>query len=483
MEGSFGGLIGSQKKHRPRLVSDFSGTNACGGRESVIRRGLRALCLLSLGVAVACSAAAQSTDSAPLLTLDSAIQISLAKNRDLRVVSLSVDKSKWQVTYAKTQRLPSFSTYLLASGSVTESFFKFKKGSLGTFQGQPLPSQDASIPLSSGGMTGYALASVSQPLTQLYKINLSIREQELAVNLNSEQVRAKRQSVVANVKQAYYAVLQTESALEANQAAIKQYEETSRVTWQYLAKEAVLKSDSLEVDAKLAQVKYQTLQLENNLKAQKEQLNDLLGRDIETDYRTQQVPSESIEEMDLIAAQQLALAWRPEIRQAEINVKKAKYDRKLSRAQYIPDINASIHYFSPLNTEILPTNVVSAGLEMNWEPFEWGRRRDDTKQKDIAIEQSGYQLAQARSQVLLDVNNCFRRLAQSRQFLVVTQAAKEAAYEKLRETSQKYGKEAVLLKDVLQQQAAAANADHDYEEALLSFWTARANFERALGQD
>jgi outer membrane protein TolC len=428
------------------------------------------------------SIAQQATSEAPLLTLNDAVQAAIANNRDLKIASLEVEKSKWQVAAAKTRRLPGFKTFIFGSGSLTDAAFTFKEGSLGKIQGNPNPSRDTKIQLSSG-VTGYVLADVSQPITQLYKIHLSIREQELSSDLNSEEYRGKRQSVLANVRQAYYAVLQTESSLDAAQASVKQYEETKRVAAQYLAQEAILKSDVMDTDAKLAQARYQIVDLNNNLQSQKEQLNDLLGRDIETDFRTEQVPPVAAEEGDLRLAQQTALSQRPEMHEAAIKVQKADYDRKIAKADYIPDINAAFHYFTPLNTQILPTNVAAAGVEMSWEPFEWGRRKDDVKQKTIAVDQSQFQLQQVRSHILLDVNNRYRKLAQSRQALSVAQAAREAAQEKLREVSDKFSKEAVLLRDVLQQQSAAANANHDYDEALLGFWTAKANFEKALGEE
>ena len=46
-----------------------------------------------------------------------------------------------------------------------------------------------------------------------------------------------------------------------------------------------------------------------------------------------------------------------------------------------------------------------------------------------------------------------------------------------------YRHSAVLLRDVLQQQAAVANADHEYEQSLLAFWNAKAIFEKALGEE
>jgi outer membrane protein len=39
------------------------------------------------------------------------------------------------------------------------------------------------------------------------------------------------------------------------------------------------------------------------------------------------------------------------------------------------------------------------------------------------------------------------------------------------------------MRDVLQQQATVANAEHDYEQSLLSFWNAKATFEKSLGEE
>ena len=425
---------------------------------------------------------AQPPADTPLLTVDQAIQIAIANNRGLRVASLDIDKSKWQVAETKTNRLPVFKTYIFAAGNLNSPSFDFKEGTFGTIGGTPVPQKDTSIPFSSG-ISGSQLSQIAQPLSQLYKINLGIHAQQLGFDYANQEYRAKRQSVVADVKQSYYAVLQSESALEAAQTSVTQYEETDRVALQYIAQEAILKSDSLDVKAKLAQAKYQVIHLNNELQTRKEQLNDLLARDLTTDFHTQPVPPESFEEIDLTAARQTALAQRPEVAEAYINVKKATYDRKLAQAQYIPDVSASLHYYSSFTAQILPPNIVSAGVEFNWEPFDWGRRHDVVKQKEVVIDQSHLQLEQVRSQVLQDVDNRFRSLQESRAALEVAQAARDASTEKLREVNDKFVKEAVLLRDVLQQQTAVANANQDYEQALLSFWTAKANFEKALGEE
>ncbi|MGA8492000.1 MAG: TolC family protein [Terriglobales bacterium] len=426
--------------------------------------------------------AQENAPAPPLLTLDQAIQIAIANNISLKIANLDVDKSNWQVAAAKTRRLPNFSTNLFASGDLNSPAFTFNQGIFGFVNDVPVPSRNMRVDLSQG-VTGFAMAQVAQPITQLYKIHLGIEEKRLSSDLASQQFQGKRQSVVADVKQAYYAVLQTESALKSTEATVKQYEETDRVVLQYIAQEAVLQSDSLDVKAKLAQARYQIVELRNNLQTQKEQLNYLLGRDLETDFTTEQVPPISLAETDLQGAQRTALAQRPEIKEAEINVQRADVDRKLAKSQYIPDLGVAFHYYSPLNTEILPKNVAAAGVEMNWEPFDWGRRKDEVNAKKITLEQSQYQLKDVRSKILLDVNNRFRKLDQSRQLLAVAQAAQAAATEKLREVNDQFRQSSVLLREVLQQEAAVANANHDYEQALLAFWTAKAEFERALGEE
>jgi outer membrane protein TolC len=416
-----------------------------------------------------------TTGDAPVLSLSQAVEIALEHNRPVIIAKLNIDKSKWTLAQTKTKRFPAINTYLFASGNITSPTFNFPAGSFGFDKPEKFKL--------SNGITGYASVQAAQPISQLYQIHLSIREQELSVDYSGEQYKGQRQSLAASVKQAYYSVLQTESALDAQQALVKSYEETDRVTQDYLSKESVLKSDSLQVKAKLAQAQYQITQLHDTLDTQKEQLNELLGRDVDVPFRTEPVPPITPAEMDLNAARQMALERRPEVKEAEIDTHRADYDRRLSRAKYIPAIGAAIHYLDPINTEILPQNILSAGMELTWDPFDWGGRRDEVKQKDVSLQQSHYQLQETKAQVTLDVDNNFRKLAESRTMLDVAQANKVAADEKLREVNDAYKHSAVLLRDVLQQQASVANADHDYEQSLLAFWNAKALFEKSLGEE
>jgi len=74
-------------------------------------------------------------------------------------------------------------------------------------------------------------------------------------------------------------------------------------------------------------------------------------------------------------------------------------------------------------------------------------------------------------------------LQESCQLIRIAQLAQKAARANVQIAANKYRLEAVLLKDVLTAQTSVANANYEYQRAVLSFWTAKADFEKALGED
>ncbi len=448
-------------------------------------RGLRTLALLCSFTMLCCGVmgAQDSGARTQLLPLEDAIRLAVANNRSLNVQRLEVEKSKWQIAEVKTKRLPSFSGTILGSELLNEVSFNFPAGSLGNLPGVgPFPTSDTKVTTSRQPIA-FVQSQVSQPLSQLYKIQLGIRAKELDSTITSEKARAERQSLIKDVKLAYYAVLQSESQIEAAEANVKQYQELDRVVLQRVSQKSALQSDSLEVKAKFANEDYKLIQLRNTLDNRREYLNNLLGRDIRTEFRTEQVPVASFEEVDIKGAQSRALEQRPEIKQAALSARQAEYDRRMAKADYIPDVGVAFNYSSNFNIDVLPRNMTSIGLELKWEPFDWGRRKDVVNQKKVTETQAQMQLDDARSRVLMDVNGRFRKLQESRALIAVAKAEREASQQKLHEITSQYGEQAVLLSDVLHQQAAAASASDDYQQALLGFWSAKSEFEKSLGED
>ena len=101
--------------------------------------------------------------------------------------------------------------------------------------------------------------------------------EELSLEQTVQQVREQRNTIVNDVKQAYYSIVEIDNVISATQASIKQYEELDRITQEYVTEKVALESDLLEVKAKLADQKLQLLQAQDKEQTAKETLEQSAG--------------------------------------------------------------------------------------------------------------------------------------------------------------------------------------------------------------
>ena len=449
----------------------------------------RNLCLLAIiillaspfGVPAQQGATAASSE---VLTLDEAIALGLRDNREVMNARLGIGKAEDDVAAARTYRLPKFEFNALAGQQLISPDFTFTKGVLGNYANVgPIPDRDIKMSTPSRP-TAILFGQVTQPLSQLHRIRLNIKQAALLTDVAREQLRGQEQSVLNNVKRTYYAIVQTESALQSVRQTLASYRELERVTGDYVVQQVALKADDLEVKTRLAKTETEELTVGNQLTTLKEQLNQLVGRDIRTEFRVSAIPEPSFFETDLAAARTRALDQRPEIREARLRVQQAELDKRVKKSEYIPDVSLAVTYASPRNFDkYVPKNFAAAGVAVNWEVFDWGRKKHQLAEKEKTIDQTKNSLRDAENTVMIEVGAKMRDLQQAGQTLRVAKLRQETEREHMRVSINKYKLVATLLSDVLQTQATLADADYEYQKALLAFWTAKAEYEKSIGAD
>src|SRR3974390_1894939 len=426
---------------------------------------------------------AAADDQPEVLTVDQAVKLAVANNRVLKITALQLADSKESYLAFKTHRYPNFSTYIFASELLAPISFTVPAGQFGTYPGiGPIPATNTPI-TTPQQPTAYVLANVSQPLLTLYKINIGLEGKGLQVDMAAQQLVGKRQAVVANVRETYYTALQLTDAIEATQGSIKQYEELERISTQYLAEQVVLKSELLEIQAKLSQEKLSLLKLLDKQSTAKETLNNLMGRDIHTLFQMAPAAELSPAEDNLPTAEAKALEQNSDIQEAEITIKQTENMVRQTKAKYLPDLNLSVHYLSPFGVNFVPTNIAGAGVEFSWEAWDWNRRKHEVNEKNLKVEESKVNLDETKSQVLLSVDKEYRNVHEAQAAVAAAALFRESAREKLREVTEQYGQKTKLLRDVLQQQANVDKANADYSQVLAEFWSARAKLQKAMGEE
>jgi outer membrane protein TolC len=437
--------------------------------------------LLTLTPGLAQQNATESA-SPPVLTLDEALKTAAGQNKQAQINSLDVVRAREKVAETRAFLFPQLQSWVTGGHELAKVTFTVPVGAFGVYPAiGPIPG--SSIVTTPAQFAAYIYAYAGQPITQLYKVNLAVREGRLGVELANEQLRSQRQEIARQVKENYRELAQMQSLISAAEASVKYLSDLSAVMDRNLKVEAVVPSEAMTVRAKLKMQRYQLLTLQDGFELKKEAFNRLLGRDVRTPFSIEPQPAPDYLEMDLEGARRIALEQRPEMREAQLQTQMAELEVRREKAEYIPDFSLQISYVSFQNVAFMPQNVASAGFAFHWQPFDFGYKkhrigalRANASQKKLTEEDA----AQA---VILDVDAKYKKLNEARVLLDANSEMQTAEQRKLQEMTHLYEQKSILLADLLQQQALVSQADSQYQQALASFWSARADFARALGQE
>jgi outer membrane protein len=430
------------------------------------------------------SIAAPADVDAQVTTLHEAIRAAEAANHTLKIAELERDKAVLDVNAAKTHRLPVFSVTALGSQPLTQLGITLERGALGVYPHDgPIPGQTTTLesPLQFG-FIGYA--SVAQPLTQQFKIGLGIELAGVGVTASSEQLRAKRQAVVNDVRHLYYGIAQAESGRRTLQATVDFLKQLEREMDQQAVQRVVLRADQLNVTAQRVKAEYELLKMDDPIATQKAELNRLMGRpvDMPFDIEASTIGRDDVPSLDEAYAE--ALASRPEVRLAKLQQQKAELERRLANAERIPDLSLSLLALRTVNfNSTLPNSVSSVGLQLNWDVFDWGRKRQDIQKKRDTEAQAALELNDTQARIMVDVAHQYRRILEARKAVELAQALQAASAEGLRVTRNRYVERDAVLSDVVKTESSLAEANHQYTQALVDLATAQADFEKAVGRD
>jgi len=416
-------------------------------------------------------------DPKSMLTLEQALDAALQQNRSLENAGMEVDKATDSVKAARTLQLPRLEFNLSESYNLTPQSYTFDAGTFG-----PVPQQNVDIDAKQDFTTITSL-SIKQPLSDLYRIGLTVDQREVMQRITAQQLRARRQSVVNEVKQAYYDILKTQSSLRATGDSIAYYTELDREVAENYRQQTVLEYQLLEVESRLARARHDALELRNRLATEQERLNKLLGRDVTERFSVSELGVDLVLIPDRTQAETAALAQRPELSEAALKLQHARYGYKIKESEYLPDIDLSLRYTRLYNTNFIPDEESSIGLTARWEFYDWGRKSQDLSEKNYAIRQARNQLREVEDQVLIEVNTRIRQLQDALDLVKVTELTEQATREKARALLNQYRQQAALLDDVLKAESEWSDAVNEQQHALLSVRNAQADLQKAMGEE
>jgi outer membrane protein len=295
--------------------------------------------------------------------------------------------------------------------------------------------------------------------------------------------------LVSQVIKSYFAVLAAEDFIKIAEESVATITEQLRIMRIRHQGGAVLKSDVLSMEVRLAQAEEQLVSSRNRLNLARASLATLLGLDPGAFSREKHLLSSS--EPDLAGIPEeyengvmRALNRRPECAQARQKLINARLALDSAKRSYLPRLDLTATYYlddSGLDYDTERDNWTAA-LLLNWDLFKGFSRPAEIRRSEAVVEQMLAADKQTVLAVKLDVKRAYFNLEEARSRYQVAQSSVDGAEESFRLVREHYQGGAVTITRYLNAELDRNRARIRATAAHYDTITAHAEVARALGQ-
>jgi multidrug efflux pump subunit AcrB/outer membrane protein TolC len=409
------------------------------------------------------------------LTLHEAIALALKQNSSLKISKAKVIENEQRTVTTTAAYFPRLSNETTYFGVSDRQMITIPAGSMGAF-----PSNDTSINQGSDTML-LTSTTLSQPLTQLFKIREADKMAEADHRIAKSDARKSELEIILNVHQIYYSLLIAGKQKDADQAAENASREGLRES-----EDAVRAGNLLDVAAtgsraQLLQNKQRLLASEIRISDLTLELNDIMGLPLETELLPAEISDSCPAPQSLKLYIQEALARNPELQAARENVEKATHAVNAAMDEYIPDISLFARHTYQHGAPFIKDNIGTFGVLMTWNIFDWGARSGVVGQRKAQLVQAEENLKRLEQRIKVAVSKAHRKLTQTKMMVEVAREVVALHKENLRLNSNRLKAGVVTTAQHAEAVAALRKAELEEVQAVLGHRLAQAELERTVG--
>lgn len=445
------------------------------------------------------------------LSMDKAVAIALATNRSLASAISELLKSQGRTAEARTALNPT----LGLDAAITEF--------------------DAKTAVSFGGATFTTLnqfnpvftTAASLPLDILGDLKAAVSQNQFEEAAARIEVNRARNSLVLDVKLAFYSVLRGQAQLNVAQDALNNAMLRQDTAQKSFDVGVSPKFDVIRAQTDVANARQGLIQARSALKLAMAVLKNTIGIDISvplkitsegavevptpptapepTPVAPKRNPPNAAVDVGALAPTEVdepgilgpeydtavreALKTRPEILEAEASIAASQKGIKLARRSRDPRFSLNLNYtLTPNNTFFTRENVVAATLDINIPLYDGGLSRAREQQARADIGSAETSRRNAVDSVTLDVQQSFLALLQAQQRVSVAAVGLAEAKESARlarvryaaGVSQQVGVSPLL--ELSDSENSLAVAESNQVNALYDYNSARAQIDKAVGR-
>jgi len=182
-------------------------------------------------------------------------------------------------------------------------------------------------------------------------------------------------------------------------------------------------------------------------------------------------------------ALQYANQQRPEILQAQVNVRVAQTGVKLARAGLEPtfSLTAAGDYYPDTNFQFVRKRTAQITANLNIPLYDGGVTRDRVQEAHLSTDNAQTSLASTRSDVALDVRQSYLNLVTAAQQIGAANAALQSAVAARQLAELRYQGQVGTYLEVTDAQSALVQSENNQVDAVYNYLVARAQFQNSIG--
>ncbi len=428
----------------------------------------------------------------PALTLQDCIEIALKNNSQLRNAERRVEMAGTSVTTAMANLLPHINASL---------------GSYKYVQGARVLKQD--VPIGFDPITGrvlYQQREIFQDRTERNshsaRVSLSQNVYDFGQTINAvKQVKASesaeqhslistKQTVILNVKKAYYELLKAYRLQEVYQEAVSLAQEQVNRAQAMFDIGLASQAEVFQAKVTLGSNQMNLITQQNLVEMAHANLNNALGRNPSTPFKLIEDKTEPIfPDYQFEDAVNTAISSNQDIKTLELQAKAYMYSIRAAKARYMPSIGASVSYSrnnddytrvysSELNRDFSAT--LGIGLDLNI--FNGFSDQAAVQRESLNYQTAMENLAERKRTVTAEVKQYFLQFNAYKEILDINRQNIEAAKENLRLQLEKRRVGSGTELDVAQAQVELTRAQSNLVQAEYDAKISKAQLEAVMGQ-
>jgi outer membrane protein TolC len=431
---------------------------------------------------IACLPAILSAADPVTLTLPEAVRLALAQNRVLKISRLRVQEKEQKKAGARADYFPKLRNDSTFLHTTSVENLEIPRGAFGAVPNAGLvPAQD--ILINQGNQTFETVGTgLAQPLTPLIRVRQENRIAASEVAISHDDVKKAENQIALKVHEVYYGILiaglQKHAAEQDNVYARTRLRESQ----EGVRDGNVLNVEVLDNQAGLLQTEQSLLTLDLRLSDLNVELDDLLGLPLGTPLLLS--PVEVTDPADLSREEMLRIAFaaNPEITSAMQTVEQAKAALTAAKSAYIPDVSVIARQSYQNGVPFLVHNFGTFGVVMNYDLFDFGKRRAATREREAQLAQAQGNVERLKEAIGVEIQQNTNKVERTKRMLQVAAEIVRLRAEGERVADNQLKQGVALVSAQRQASAASSKAQADLLQAQLAYMLAQAELQQTTGR-